>query len=39
MTNNKRFSKSKVLENAVIALIPVVKLIGIAFVVYSVTAG
>lgn len=36
---NGKISKSKVIENAFIALIPLVKLVGIIFVAYSVTAA
>ncbi len=32
-------SKSKVLENALIALIPTIKLVGIIFVAYSVVSA
>lgn len=35
---NGKISKSKVLENAVIAAIPTIKLVGIGFVVYFIAA-
>ncbi len=36
---NGKISKSKVMENAMIALIPTIKLIGIMFVAYTVATA